>query len=321
VEQSSAVASANLLTSLLKRPNPLDNLNDILIFTKVAEQGSFTAAAERLEIPKSSVSRAVARLEKRLRAQLLHRSTRRLSLTEIGQRYYEYCRRIIDELEQANSIVEHYQTEPSGLLRISAPYILGQAFLGPIVAEFLSAYPAVQCRLELSNRRVDLIEEGIDLCIRVGRLRDSSLSMTHLGRAQTNLFASPGYLAQRDKPQRPTDLAQHVLLHLGDSLPKAWMLKQQQTEVEITIAPRLICNDAQVLMANAIAHQGIAVLPSFTAQAAVEAGLLLPLLPDWQVNRVEINALYPTYKDLSPSVRAFLEIAKAALKQSLGAAV
>ncbi len=295
----------------------MDNLNDILIFTKVVEQTSFTAAAELLEIPKSSVSRAVSRLEARLQTQLPHRSTRQLSLTEIGQRYYERCRRIVNELEQANSVVEHYQAKPSGLLRISAPYILGQAFLGPVIADFLRLYPAVQCRLELSNRRVDLIEEGIDICIRVGQLRDSSLSMTHLGRAQTNLFASPTYLSQHEAPQTPADLEQHHLLHLGDSVPKFWVLKQQDTEVKVAIAPRLICNDAQVLLANAIAHQGIAVLPSFTAAAAVRDGLLIPLLPDWQVNRVEITALYPTYKDLSPSVRAFLEIAKAALKQSL----
>jgi len=295
----------------------LDNLNDILIFTKVVEQTSFTAAAELLEIPKSSVSRAIARLEARLQAQLLHRSTRRLSLTEIGQHYYESCRRIVDELDRANSIVEHYQTEPSGMLRISAPYILGQVFLGPIVATFLETYPAVQCRLELSNRKVDLIEEGIDLCIRVGRLRDSSLSMTHLGRAQTNLFASPTYLAQRGCPQNPVDLEHHSLLHLGDSMPKHWMLKQLKEEVKIAIAPRLICNDVQVLLANAIAHQGIAVLPSFTAKEAVQDKRLVPLLPHWQVKQVDITALYPTYKDLSPVVRAFLDIAKVSLKQSL----
>ena len=161
----------------------MDNLNDILIFTKVVEQGSFTAAAERLELPKSSVSRAVSRLEERLGAELLRRSTRQLRLTEIGQRYYDHCRRIVQELEEANSVVASYQAQPSGLIRITAPYILGQAFLGMVLAEYMATYPDVTCHVELSNRRIDLIEEGFDVAIRVGELPDSSLKMIHLGRA------------------------------------------------------------------------------------------------------------------------------------------
>ena len=184
----------------------MDNLNDILVFTKVVEQGGFTAAARILGLPKSSVSRGVSRLEARLSTRLLQRSTRRLHLTEVGQRYYEHCRRIIHELEKANGIVESYRSQPSGLLRITAPYILGQAFLGSILTAFLAAYPEVQCQIELSDRRVDLIEEGFDLAIRAGDLPDSSLIMTHLVRASAGLFASPTYLEKQGMPTTPPEL-------------------------------------------------------------------------------------------------------------------
>ncbi|NEQ46660.1 MAG: LysR family transcriptional regulator [Leptolyngbya sp. SIOISBB] len=295
----------------------MDNLNDILVFTKVVERGSFTAAADLLALPKSSVSRAVSRLETRLGTRFLQRSTRRIHLTEVGHRYYDHCRRIIQELETANSIVESYKSQPSGLLRVTAPYVLGQAFLGPIVTEFLAAHPQVTCQVELSNRRIDLIEEGFDLAIRVGTLPDSSLIMTHLGRARTGLFASATYLQCYGTPQLPTDLSNHVLLDLGTTLSQTWMLSQGAEHVEIPVSPRLLCNDVAILLKTAIAQQGITVLPKFVAQKAVEQHQLQPVLPNWQVTQVDINALYPSYKDLSPTVRAFIELAKYSLKKVL----
>ncbi|MEO1144335.1 MAG: LysR family transcriptional regulator [Cyanobacteria bacterium J06638_22] len=295
----------------------MDNLNDILIFTKVVERGSFTAAADLLALPKSSVSRAVSRLETRLGTRFLQRSTRRMHLTEVGQRYYDHCRRIIQELEAANSIVESYQSQPSGLLRVTAPYILGQAFLGPIVTEFLTTHPQVTCQIELSNRRIDLIEEGFDLAIRVGTLPDSSLIMTRLGQASTALFASSTYLKRYGTPQIPAELANHVLLDIGHTRSQAWTLRKGAEHLEIAVSPRLMCNDVAILLETAIAHQGITVLPKFVAQTAVEHHQLQPVLASWQVQQVDINALYPSYKDLSPAVRVFIELAKHYLKQVL----
>lgn len=295
----------------------MDNLNDILIFTKVVEQSSFTAAAEILELPKSSVSRAVSRLENRLCTRFLQRSTRRIHLTEIGRRYYDHCRRIIHELEQANTTVESYQSQPSGLLRITSPYILGQAFLGQIVAEFLATYPNVKCQVELSNRRIDLIEEGFDLAIRVGTLPNSSLIMTHLGLATAGLFASPMYLEQYGTPQIPANLHSHILLDNADTLANSWTFSQGAEQAEIAVEPRLVCNDVAILLENALAHQGIAVLPKFIAIQAVEQHQLKPVLPDWYVKRVDINALYPSYKDLSPAVRTFVDLARQYLKKVL----
>ncbi len=296
----------------------MDNFNDILIFTKIVEQGSFTAAAKSLMLPKSSVSRSLSRLEARLSTRLLQRSTRRINLTEIGRRYYDHCRQIIQELELAKGIVESYQLQPSGLLRITAPYILGQAFLGTIVAEFLATYPDVQCQIELANRRIDLIEEGFDVALRVGVLPDSSLIMTRLGQANAGLFASPSYLAKYGIPQTPAELRNHILLDLGNAPVKSRTLTQGSDRAEFLISSRLVCNDADILLDVAIAHQGIAVLPKFIAIEAIEKHQLEPVLPTWYVQQVDINALYPSYKDLSPAVSAFVDLAKRYLKKVLG---
>jgi DNA-binding transcriptional LysR family regulator len=295
----------------------MDNLNDILIFTKVVEQGSFTVAAKILSLPKSSVSRGVSRLEMRLNTRLLQRSTRSLHLTEIGQHYYDYCRRIIHELEEANGIVASYQSQPSGLLRVTAPYILGQAFLGAIVAEFLATYPKVNCQVELSNRPIDLIEEGIDLAIRVGTLPDSSLIMTHLGKTCAGLYASTTYLEKYGAPQSPAELSRHFLLDNNCVPTKFWNLRQSTEQIKIAVTPRLVCNDIDILLAAAIAHQGIVVIPKFLAHQAVQQNQLQPVLPDWHIKWVDINALYPSYKDLSPAIRAFLDVARKYLQKVL----
>jgi DNA-binding transcriptional LysR family regulator len=295
----------------------MNDLNDILIFTKVVEKGSFTAAAESLMLPKSTVSRSLSRLEARLSTRLLHRSTRRINLTEIGRRYYDRCRQIMQELEAANGIVESYQSQPSGLLRITAPYVLGQAFLGEIVAEFLATYPDIQCQIELSNRRLDLIEDGFDLALRVGALPDSSLIMTRLGQANTGLFASSSYLSKYGTPQTPAELHTQILLDLGNTLVKSRTFTSGLERIEIAISPRLVCNDADILLDAAIAHQGIAVLPRFVALNAIAQHRLEPVLPEWHIHRVDINALYPSYKDLSPAVNAFVNLAKRYLKTVL----
>jgi DNA-binding transcriptional LysR family regulator len=296
----------------------MDDLNDILIFTKIVEQGSFTAAAESLNLPKSSVSRSLSRLEARLSTRLLQRSTRRINLTEIGRRYYDRCHQIMQELEVANGIVESYQLQPSGLLRITAPYVLGQAFLGAIVTEFLATYPDVQCQVELSNRRIDLIEEGFDLALRVGSLPDSSLIMTRLGQTTASLFASSSYLTKYGIPQAPSELHSHILLDLGNAPVKSRTLRQGSVQAEVAVLPRLVCNDVDILLEAAIAHQGIAVLPKFTALEAIAQHQLEPVLPAWYAHQVDINALYPSYKDLSPAVSAFVDLAKRYLKKVFG---
>lgn len=288
----------------------MDNLNDVLLFTKVVERGGFTAAAKVLDVPKSSVSRGVSRLEERLGVRLLQRSTRRVRVTEVGRRYYEYCRRVVQELREADSIVENYLAQPSGLLRITAPYILRQALLGDIITEMMDSYPDVQCQVELSNRYVDLLEEGFDIAIRVGGASDSLLASVPLGREIVKLFASDLYLAESGTPQVPGDLHSHTLLDTARTIAQSWTLYNKTDQVTVNVSPRLVSNDVEVLLQSAVSHQGVVALPKFVAAKAVSARLLQPVLPRWYTRPVDLNLVYPSYKGVSPSVHSFIEVTK-----------
>ncbi len=298
----------------------MDDLNDILVFTRVADLGSFTAAARRLSLPKSSVSARVARLEERLGARLLERSTRKLRLTVVGERYHEHARRVILELEQASAMVEQFRTEPSGVLRISAPVVLGQAFLPLIVAEYMQIHPQVQVFVDLSNRRVDLLEEGFDVALRAGVLGDSSLVARRVGRASARLFAAPAYLARFGTPKAPEDLAEHRLLEGGVS-PSAnlWTLQQDDGDVRHAVTARfaVITNDTPTLTMAAVMGQGIASLPAFAVAAEVAAGRLHPVLPDWCTRQLDIHAVFPSHKSLSPALRAFVDLVAHRLAERL----
>ncbi|MBB6229423.1 DNA-binding transcriptional LysR family regulator [Polymorphobacter multimanifer] len=297
----------------------MDDLNDVLVFTRVAEAESFTRAAARLGLPKSSVSTRVSRLEDRLGARLIERTTRRLRLTDLGQRYFEHAKRVILELEQASAAVKSFQAAPSGSLRIAAPTILGQAFLPPIIAAYAKQFPDVHLFVELSNRRVDLLEEGFDVAIRAGALPDSSLVARRMGRGTARLYASLAYVAVKGMPDQPHDLARHRLLENGGSAKAhSWTLRAEAgDEVRIDISFAMICNDPEVLLAAARDGLGIANLPNFIGAPDVVRGNLVAVLPEWSVRRVEINAVYPSHKSLSPALRAFLDLAANQLRRRL----
>ncbi len=285
------------------------DLNDILVFIRVIDKGSFTGAASILQMPKSSVSRAVSRLESYLQVRLIQRSTRQLRLTEVGQRYYDHCKRIINELSVADSIVEGTKDKPSGTLKITAPPILGQAFFGPIIACYLQNYAEVDVRFDALNRRVNLIEEGYDLSFRAGILPDSSLIAKKMGTAYAALYASPVYLSKWGVPTTPEDLKPHQ--KLTNAVPKnadKWRLIKENDTQEIQVKSRYETTDALTLAQVAIAGQGIAELPSFVASDPMKAGDLVRVLPDYYIREVPIHAVYPSYRGLSPAVRAFLEI-------------
>ncbi len=287
------------------------DLNDVLAFTRVADSGSFTAAAARLGWPKSSVSHRVARLERLLGARLLERSTRRLRLTDVGARYHEHARRVLEELEQASATVARFRSEPHGRLRISASVVLGQALLPPLVAEFGSRYPEVQLFVDLSNRRVDLLEEGFDLAIRSGVLPDSSLVARTLGRAAARLYAAPSYLHQRGQPREPDELADHLLI---DNAPTTtthrWTLSHDDgRDATVPVRFRLAGNDPVLLREVAAQGEGIVSLPDFVAAPAVAERRLVPVLPPWATRRVDVHAVFPSHKSLSPALRAFVDLA------------
>lgn len=300
----------------------MDDLNDVLVFTRVAELGSFTAAAQRLGLPKSSVSARVARLERRLGARLLERSTRRQRLTAVGERYHEHARRVIRELEQASAMVERFRAEPSGTLRVSTSVVMGQSLLRPVVVEFARRHPQVQVFVDMSNRRVDLLEEGFDLAVRAGTLPDSGLVARRVGHAGARLFAAPSYLRRRGTPRQPADLAGHDLLE-GSPVATAssWTLRHDGDgrSEHIEARFRLLANDTPTLQAAAVDGLGIASLATFAAAPDVAAGRLRPVLPAWSTRQLEINALFPSFKSLSPALRAFVDLVAERLQADLAA--
>lgn len=295
------------------------DLNDVLAFTRVADSGSFTRAAERLGWPKSSVSHRVARLEQALGARLLERSTRRLRLTEVGARYHEHARRVLSELERASATVASFRARPQGWLRVSASLVLGQALLPALVAEFAAAHPDVQLFVDLTNRRVDLLEEGFDLAIRSGVLPDSSLVSRRLGSAAARLYAAPGYLRRRGTPATPDELASHDLI---DNAPMAptdrWTLSHDNGEtVVVPVRFRMIGNDSALLRDVTATGAGIASLPCFVVAAALAQRRLQPVLPAWATRRVDVHVVFPSHKSLSPALRAFVDLVAARLGAAL----
>jgi LysR family transcriptional regulator AphB len=298
------------------------DLNDVLAFTQVADSGSFTRAAERLGWPKSTVSHRVARLEACLGARLLERSTRRLRLTDVGARFHEHARRVLQELDEAAATVASFRSRPQGRLRVSASVVLGQALLPAMLAEYASLHPDVELFVDLTNRRVDLLEEGFDLAIRAGTLPDSSLVARRLGRAAARLFAAPAYLRRHGSPKAVADLSRHVLLDNTTTGPgQAWQLTHDDGRDEQVIAPaRLAANDALLLREIAAAGAGIATLPAFVAAPAVSVGRLVAVLPGWATRRVDVQAVFPSHKSLSPAVRAFVDLAALRLGAALAQA-
>ncbi len=285
------------------------DLNQLVIFAKVVETRSFTAAGRSLGLPKSTVSRKVAQLEERLGVQLLQRTTRKLSLTEVGAAFYERCARISTEIDEAEQAVMHMHRDPRGLLRLTAPPEFGTAFLSEVISEYLVAYPKVDIELELTERAVDMIEEGFDLSIRVNRLPDATLIARELGPIQRHLVASPEYLQRRGVPERPEELESHDLVVLGN--PRrgvAFELRGLDGEIlPISARPRLIVNSMGMLREAVLAGVGVGMLPAFKCAEDLQRARLRSFLHDWTRTDAAIHALYPTSRHLSAKVRTFLD--------------
>ncbi|MFP2958911.1 LysR substrate-binding domain-containing protein [Myxococcus sp. 1LA] len=282
------------------------DLNELLIFARVVQAGSFTAAAKGLRMPKSTVSRKVSELETRVGAQLLQRTTRKLRLTEVGRTYYEHCARIVSEAEQAEQAVTRMQAAPHGLLRVTTP--LTFSFIGPLISRFLQAYPEVQLELVCSDRNVDLMAEGFDVAVRAGRLADSSLMARRLGSVERVVIASPSYLKARGTPKTPKDLEKHDCLLFGTGLESnVWTLMSGNRSVDIKVSARLVVNEPDMVFAVARAGAGIALLPNLHFSSELTAGRLQRILPDWHSTETPVHAVYPSTRHHSPKVMAFVE--------------
>jgi DNA-binding transcriptional LysR family regulator len=287
------------------------NLEEIIVFTKIVQGHSFTAAATALGLPRSTVSRKIADLEARVGARLLQRTTRALSLTDVGRIYYEHCVRIIAELEEAQLAVAQLQSTPRGRLRVTAP--VGFTVMGPLLAEYLRLFPEVQVELTCTDRNVDLIEEGFDLALRAGALADSTLVSRRVGVVRRRLVAAPSLVKRLGRPKDLGDLEGHPCISFAPE-GTAWTLRAGAKTVEVALRPRLVVNDYEMLRAVARAGFGIALLPDYLCEDDVRAGRLQAVLEPWSAPEVPIFALYPSTRHLPPKVIALVDL----LRERLG---
>lgn len=286
----------------------MHDLNDMVAFAKVVEEGGFTAAAERIGLPKSNMSRRVSRLEQKLGVRLLERTTRKIHLTEIGDIYYQHCQRILAEAEHAERCVDRLSSSPRGLIRISASTTVGQQLLSPVLAEFLSRYPEIKLQLMLSNRRVDLIEEGFDVAIRMGPLEDSSLVARQLGQSNLFFFTSPEYVKREGSPHGPDDLSTHSCLVMSElEIPERWQLIGPDSKRALAISPYAIVNDFVTLRRMVRDGCGITILPDYLTVKDEHEGRLVRVLPDWSLKSVQFHAVYPSHRGATPKVRALID--------------
>lgn len=283
----------------------MDSLGGMVIFARVVQHGSFSAAARALGLPKSTVSRQVARLEDHLGVRLIQRTTRTLRLTDVGRAYHERVQRILAEVTEAEQAVTQLEAAPRGLLRVTGPLTFGTLFLGDAIAAFMGRYPEVRLDVVLTDRVVDLVEEGFDLAVRAGMMRDSSLIARRLGSASRVVCASPGYLAARGVPQTPADLARHdCLLYSYESSGSAWRLDGESSP---TLSGPLISNNGDVMRKAALADQGLCFVPRFLVGPDLDAGRLVPVLQDFVVDSGGVYAVYAHSRYLSSKVRAFVD--------------
>lgn len=296
----------------------MDRYEQLNAFIEVARSQSFVQAARHLERHVSAVSRAVGALENRLGVRLLQRTTRRVTLSDAGREYFKRCEALLGELEGADAEVREQAAALRGTLRVSAATGAGQSLIGPIVPEFLAAHPQVTLDLRLSNRYVDLIEEGFDVALRVGTLAaDSRLVVRRLAPTRRVLLASPGYLQRRGSPRTPQQLAEHpcLVLDIG-ARPRRWELQRGRTALAVDVAGPLYSNNSFVLLTACLAGAGIGLLPATVATADVRRGELSRVLPAWSSTEQGIYAVYPSARFIPAKVRAFVEFVAARLRGS-----
>ncbi|AXK81157.1 LysR family transcriptional regulator [Pseudolabrys taiwanensis] len=287
----------------------MDRLAALEAFVKVAETQSFSEAARRLRASKSVVSRQIAALEAELGARLFQRTTRSMTLTEAGRGYFERASRILADLEDANLSVTQLQATPRGQLRVNAPMSFGLLHLAPALPDFLARYPEVDVALTMNDRFVDLIDEGFDLAVRVGKLEDSSLVARKLAPVRRTVCASPDYLKARGIPQTPDDLTHHdCLCYSNLSMAHEWRFVTEKGEPwPVEVKGRLNVNNGDALKIAALRGLGFVNLPSFIVGSELQAGTLVTVLDTYIPQDAILSAVYPHSRHLSPKVRAFVD--------------
>ncbi|WP_394838123.1 LysR family transcriptional regulator [Pendulispora rubella] len=286
------------------------DLNAVSIFVQVVDSKSFRAAARALDVPKSTVSLRVAQLEERLGTRLLDRTTRTVRLTEEGRSYYLQVAPALTALDYAERSLADLQSAPAGRLRVTAPFEMGQFVLCPIIIDYMRRYPAVELSVDLTDRRVNLVEDGFDLAVRRGSLSHSTFIARKLGSPDDlHLYASPHYLDVRGEPKSPEDLAEHdCLLMSGRQEPSRWKFRRDAQSIVVDVRARTTVNSYIVLRELAAAGYGITELPDYAAASAVSSGTLRPVLDEYRLPPLPWYAVYPSSRNVPPKLQAFINL-------------
>ena len=286
----------------------MDRLSGMEAFIAVAETGSFSAAGKRLDLARAVVSKRVAALESVMGAQLLNRTTRRVSITGPGAEFYERCRVIVEEFNIAGDELARNQVEPEGHIKLSVPMSFGQLHIAPALLDFMDRFPKIVVNMILTDRFVDVVAEGYDLVVRVGNLEDSSLTSRHLAPVQRILCASPDYIRANAPLHEPGELANHRILHYGwHRTGTRWDLDSQKGRVSVEVAAHFSANNGEVLAAAAKAGKGVALMPNFVVAADIKKGNLVRVLPDYEATSVGLHALWPASKLQPTRVRTLID--------------
>jgi len=288
----------------------MNKLQAIEVFVQVVDTGSFTRAAENLKLPKATVSTLIQSLESSLSARLLHRTTRKVSVTAEGAAYHERCLRILSDVREADESLSRTRRSPSGRLRVDAPTGLASLVIIPALPEFFARYPDIHLELGCSDRPVDLIEEGVDCAVRGGALRDSSLVARRVGAMHYTTCASPAYLERHGRPLHPDDLARHRCVNYFSARTGEmfhWDFTRGGERVQLVLPGRIALNDSYAYTAAGLSGLGIVQMAEFLLRPMIEDGRLVPVLEDWSNDPMPIHVVFPQNRHLSNKVRVFVD--------------
>lgn len=296
----------------------MDKLRAMATFVHIVDRGSLTTASDALDTSPSSVVRTLARLEKSLGVRLLNRTTRRISLTEEGRHYLERCRRILAEVEEAEQALGVTEQDPGGVLRVTAPVLFGQLHVAPAVAGFLARHRRMQVELVLLDRVVNLVEEGIDVAVRIGRLADSSMVAVPVGEIRRVVVASPALIGATGKPKHPRDLQKLPCVRFTALMPGAtWHFVERGRPLSVQVSGQLACNQAAACVDACVAGLGFGLFISYQVRRQLEAKQLREVLTDFEPAPLPVSLVYPHARLLSSRVRAFVDFAAAELRRTL----
>jgi DNA-binding transcriptional LysR family regulator len=294
------------------------DLNDMMLFIAVIDAGSFTLAAQRLNIPKANISRKISRLEQQLGVILLERTTRSQHITDAGSQYLVHCRHISQEIELAETSISELLTEVKGQLRIGVSVGMGHDIIKPVLGQFMRQYPALNLQLNLLNNRVDLIEEGYDLVIRIGELEDSRLVAKRLGKVARKIYTSPDYVKQHGEIKSIEQLSKASFLLMSSiQHNERLLLTSKEKQHELTVMPRMLVDDFLILKQMIIEGLGVSIMPDYMCEHELANAKLIHLLPSWGMLDVNVYALYPKHRLNVPKVKVFLDFIQTVFKQRL----